>query len=110
MRGLRSMAKSLPILVLAGLVLTGCASKETRIRTALTDVGVPDRTASCMARDMAPKVTTQQLRNLQRKTGLTRAELSRMTFQQALERLRAIDDPQLVEVAVRSGLACMVSG
>ncbi|MFN3591522.1 MAG: hypothetical protein ACK4TG_04980, partial [Thermaurantiacus sp.] len=67
----------LPLLVAAALALGACASREDRIRTALADVGVPDRTASCMARDMAPKVTNQQLRNLQRTTGLTRADLSR---------------------------------
>jgi hypothetical protein len=110
MRKDMAIAGRLPVMVLAGLILAACASKETRIETALTDVGVPPRTASCMARDMAPKVTTRQLRNLQRATGLTRADLSRMTLQQALERLRAIDDPQLVEVAIRAGLACVISG
>lgn len=103
--------RALPAIVAVALALGACAgTREAQIRSALTDVGVPERTAACMARDMAPKLTNRQLRDLQRTTGLTRADLSRMTFQQALERLRAIDDPQLVEVAVRAGLACMISG
>jgi uncharacterized protein YmfQ (DUF2313 family) len=99
-----------PMMVL-GLAIAGCAtSREAQIRTALLDVGLPDRQASCMAKDIAPKVTNQQLRNLQRATGLRREDISRMTPQEALQRLRAIDDPQLVEVAIRAGIACLISG
>ncbi len=98
-------------LVGATLLLAACAtSKEAELRAALRDAGVPERQAACMARDIAPKVTHRQLRNLQRATGLRREDLVRMTPREALERLRAIDDPQLVEVAIRAGIACLISG
>ena len=94
-----------------GLLAAGCAaSKEARIRMGLVDLGLPEQQAACMARDMAPRVSAAQLRRLQEALRLSPDEAARLGPRAALERLRVLEDPALVEIAVRAGLACLIRG
>ncbi len=100
------------LVLLAGLALLGAcaASKEARVRTALTDAGLPVPMAQCMAEPLARDLTTSQLRSLGKVARLRNTELGTITQKQFLDMLRRDVDPETVGVVVRAGVGCFLRG
>ena len=94
-------------LLLPALVLAGCAQRvaEDRVRSALTDAGLADRTASCMAGRMVDRLTIAQLRRLEElerpSEGAREASLS-----DYLERVRRVGDAEVITVTASSAALC----
>ncbi|WP_448582812.1 hypothetical protein [Thermaurantiacus sp.] len=93
----------------AGLVLlSGCAvSKEARIRAALTDAGVPEPMAACMAERMADDLTNEQLRMLAQAASVARRPARELTLDQALKALRTVGDPATIGVLALATTGCI---
>lgn len=88
--------------VLLALATTGCVSKiaEGRVRSALVDAGVSQSNAACMAERMTDRLSISQLRRLEALRGPKR------TLSDYVVMVRRLDDPELVDVTVRSAALC----
>jgi hypothetical protein len=94
--------------IVAFMILSGCAvSKEARVKAALTDAGVPEKPAACMATIMAEDLTTAQLRSLQ-KAADTVTNPYTMSLNDAIAVLKRVNDPALLGTLVRAGTRCLI--
>ena len=84
------------------LLLAGCATPETRLRAGLRNAGLSPVLAGCMAGRMVDRLDLLQLRRI---AGLPKAADSG-TLDQALYRLRALRDPEVLGVATSSAALC----
>ena len=84
------------------LATAGCVEeiKESRVKSALIDGGVPDQMAGCMAHQMAKKLTVSQLRSLQKIAG------PRRSISEYIEVLRRHGDAEALEVTASSAAMC----
>ena len=91
------------LLLIPLLAASGCVQqiKESRIRSALTDGGLSEPLAACMAHRMAQKLTIRQLRSLQ-KVNATRGR----TISEFSSALRQNGDADAVEVTLSSAALC----
>jgi hypothetical protein len=105
------MTRTASALALTGLLaLAACATPESRIRTALTDAGLPKQTASCMADRMVDKLSVAQLIKLQRISKATDKGLRNLTLKQFGDLVRRAGDPEILAITTRAGLSCAVLG
>jgi len=94
------------IVVIATLPLAACATPKARLRTGLADAGLPERTASCMADYMAPRLSLTQLRRLQSLASVGKVDYRRITVDQYLHKVRALKDTELLTVTGKAALSC----
>lgn len=88
------------------LLLSACATPETRIKTALTDAGLSNRMAGCMAERMVDRLSLLQLnklRGLQKLKGANANEISMADF---VKRTKSLQDPEILSVVTTSGVVC----
>lgn len=103
--------KSGLILVAATLALAACTTtKQSQVRSALLDAGVPPSTATCMAEPLGRDLSVSQLKSLQRVAKLAQTSPGKIDSKKALEVLQRDLDPETVGVVVRAGIGCMVRG
>ena len=62
------------------LSLAACATPENRIRTSLIDIGFERNQATCMADQVADRLTGSQLKSLAKLAGLTERRMGDMTI------------------------------
>jgi hypothetical protein len=91
----------IPLLLLAG-TLAACASLEQQLRNGLQHEGVPAPVASCMAARMTDRLSLAQLRRL---SGIGKAQHAQ-GLDDLLHRLRALNDPRIVDVTATSAALC----
>ena len=91
------------LLLIALLAASGCVQqiKESRVKSALTEGGLSETLAGCMAHRMASKLTIKQLRSLQ-KVNATRGR----TISEFVGALRQHGDADAVEVTISSAALC----
>jgi hypothetical protein len=90
------------------LALSACATPETRIRTALTDAGLSQPIAACMADRMVDRLSLIQLNKLSGLKKLRGQDMRKVTVEEFLRRTRALQDPEILRVTTSSGLICAV--
>lgn len=91
----------------AVLALAGCsATVEDRVERGLVDAGVPKPMATCMAGRMASRLSVLQLRKLARLKPREGEADGPLTISEYLERVRRVDDPEVLEVAATSAAVC----
>lgn len=111
------MRKTLIVIVLLALAGIGLWSAlggfervtADRIESALVDRGVPQPVAACMGTRMSERLTISQLRELERlgeREGEAGLPASTVEF---LERLRSVEDRELIEVVGTSAAICSFS-
>ena len=85
------------------LAASGCVQqiKESRVKSALTEGGLSEPLAACMAHRMASKLSIRQLRSLQ-KVNATRGR----TISEFVNALRQNGDADAVEVTLSSAALC----
>ena len=88
--------------ILPGLALAGCVSPTARVAAKLQDAGLKPRMANCMAQRLVDRLSRDELHQLAALPKATRAA----SLEQALDRLRGLDDPHLVHVTLRAALVC----
>lgn len=96
------MRRAVLLGVVAALTLTGCASKLAygRVKSALTDAGLSDANASCMADRMTDKLTIAQLKKLERLKGEKRSVLDYVAA------VRRVGDAEAIQVTLSSAALC----
>ena len=80
-----------------------------RIEAALVERGVPQPVAACMGTRMAERLTIGQLRELQQMGEREREAGMPASTVEFLERLRSVEDRELVEVVGTSAAICLFS-
>lgn len=100
--------KRLAIAALTVLALAGCATPETRVRTALIDAGLSKPVASCMADRMVDRLSLIQLNRLSALKKLRGTNMHKITVDEFLKRTRSLQDPEILGVVTSSGLICAV--
>jgi len=100
------VAAVLAILV-AGWLLTGGLGRavENRIETGLVAQGLPQPMAGCMAKRMAKRLTLGQLRKLEA-LGAEDGAMAASSVAEFLERVRQVDDAEVIEVTATSAAVC----
>lgn len=94
--------------VAAVLMLSACATPETRVRTALTDAGLSQPVAACMADRMVDRLSLIQLNKLSGLKKLRGQDMRKVTVGEFLKRTRSLQDPEILSVVTSSGLICAV--
>ena len=108
------MRKVLIVIALLALVglgiwgLTGGFERVTadRIQTALTDNGVPEPIAACMGTRLSERLTIGQLRELENLAERERAAGIPRSTVEMLERVRAVEDRELLETVAATAAIC----
>lgn len=101
------MKKAAASILLLSLV-AGCATPETRVRTALTDAGLSEPVAACMADRMVDRLSLIQLNRLSGLKKLRGQNMRKITVDEFLKRTRSLQDPEILGVVTSSGLICAV--
>lgn len=94
----------------AVLALGGCSSLvENRVEDELIAAGIPEPMAECMAGRMAERLSALQLRKLTRLAPEEGEADIPLTIAGYLERVRRVDDPEVLEVAASTAAICAFS-
>lgn len=97
---------ALPLLL--AVTLAGCATPETRIRTALVDAGLSKPIASCMAGRMVDRLSLMQLNKLRGLKKLQDKNVRQLSIAEFVKRTKALQDPEILSVVTSSGVICAV--
>jgi hypothetical protein len=98
--------KKLGLVIAATALLSGCATPETRIRTALIDAGLSKPVAGCMAGRMVDRLSLLQLNKLRGLGKLKDKKASQISIEEFVKRTKALQDPEILGVVSSSGLIC----
>jgi len=106
------MRKVLVVVLGCGLALGGCVQgiARSRVQAALTNAGLSQPMAQCMAGRMVDQLTMTQLRKLEALRGAGQGgRRSAVDYVAAVQR---VDDPQVIQVTVTAAGVCaaQVSG
>jgi hypothetical protein len=91
------------ILAAAAIALAACTPSKLaygQVKSALTDAGLSDSTASCMAGRMTDKLTLKQLIKLKKLRGANRS------LSEFVDAVRKVGDAEALEVTVSSAALC----
>ena len=96
----------------AALALAACAtvSPQDKVVRHLVDAGVSPPVARCMAEKMVRHLSMEQLERLRDIAGLRDHDVGRMSVDELLHRVRALNDPETFEVVARAGIGCAIAG
>lgn len=91
------------------LAAAGCAQPvESRIADQLSQAGVPPAMAQCMAGIWAQRLSVAQLARLaQAASEVSQAQQQGEALGPMLARVRAFEDPQMIEVVTLSAATCV---
>jgi hypothetical protein len=91
---------------LAAIILLSACSKEAAVNRGLVDAGVPSQAASCMAREMAQRLSVEQLQKLSRVADGEGTRLSEMTAAQYVAAARRVGDAEVIVVTGAAAAYC----
>jgi hypothetical protein len=100
--------KAALLVPVVALALAGCATPETRIRTALTDAGLSKPIAGCMADRMVDRLSLFQLNKLNGLKKLQGKKASQITIEEFVKRTKALQNPEILGVVSSSGVICAI--
>jgi hypothetical protein len=101
--------KRIALVGILSLMLSACATPETRVRSALMDAGLSQPIAACMADRMVDRLSLIQLNKLNGLKKLRGQDMRKVTVEEFLRRTRALQDPEILGVTTSSGLICAVN-
>lgn len=100
---LRPIAFLSPVL----LLLASCAQPfEGRVASRLSEAGLSRPMAECMAARWTDRLTVFQLKKISNLADDLKKEGRRLTVVRFIERVRAVNDPEIFEVVSASTVAC----
>ncbi|WOE75730.1 hypothetical protein [Alterisphingorhabdus coralli] len=98
------------VAVFAAMValLAGCATPESRVRSALMNVGLSRPMATCMADRMADRLSLAQLNRLGDLGEFEGRDPGDISINQFVDMTRALRDPEIIGVTTSSGAICAI--
>lgn len=103
------MKKILLLSALPLLLLSACATPETRLRNGLIEAGLSRGIATCMADRMVDRLSLLQLRRLAALGSLDDKPLRELTPEQFFRKVRALKDTEILGVTTTSAAICAFS-
>jgi hypothetical protein len=103
------MRKPLALVTLC-LTLAGCATPESRVRTALLNAGLNKPVANCMAGRMVDRLSLWQLNKLRGLQKLRDKKIRALSIEEFVKRSRALQDPEILAVISSSAVVCAIDG
>lgn len=88
------------------LALAGCATPETRIRTALVEAGLSKPVSACMAGRMVDRLSLFQLNKLRGLGKLQDKKTQQLSVAEFVKRTKALQDPEILGVVTSSAVVC----
>jgi hypothetical protein len=101
--------KALPLLLLP-LFVTACATPESRLRSGLIEAGLSKKQSSCMADQMAGKLSLGQMMKLSSLGKFKEGSVKDMSVRQFLRNVRALEDPEILSITSKAALGCALFG
>ena len=101
------------VLIFPMLVLSACAQPfEGRVASRLAEAGLSRPMADCMAKRWVERLNVLQLQRISTVADDLQKERSqgRLTVGRFVERIRAMNDPEVLQVVSTSAAACMLAG
>ncbi|MGB3723762.1 MAG: hypothetical protein WA979_13220 [Pacificimonas sp.] len=93
------------------LALSACATgPKAEIARSLTGFGLPQSQSKCVAERMDERLSRSQLRDVADLLGADRRDVGRMRIGDVADLLRGAGDGEVVEVMLRAGVGCAISG
>ena len=83
------------LIILPLLVVTACATPESRVRSALLDAGLSKPVSTCMAQRMVDRLSLGQLQKLSRLSGLRNRRIGDLTIGEFVRETRGLGDPEI---------------
>lgn len=91
----------------AAVALSACAvTPEARVRTGLMNAGLSPRMSDCMAPRMVDRLSIAQLRRLSAVAHVKESDLHRLSLDELLYKIRALQDPEIFTVTSKAALVC----
>lgn len=90
------------------LVVAGCATPETQLRSGLVNAGLSQPMAGCMARQMANRLSLIQLRRLGSLGNFKDESIRDMSVERFLRNVRALRDPEVLTITTKAALGCAI--
>ena len=109
---MKRVAIILAVLVIAGLILWATVgggfqgAVEDRLEDEMVAAGLPQPMAECMAGRMADRLSIGQLRKLESLRPEEGEADIPLNIAEFLERVRRVDDPEVLEVSATSAAIC----
>ena len=98
------------VLAIALFALTGCASlAKPNVRSSLIEAGVRPSVADCMADRMTDRLSVQQLQKLKRVKARPGEKKNDLSAAEIVQRVRRVDDTEVVTVTASAGAICSVT-
>ena len=98
------------IALLAASALSACATPEARLRTGLMDAGLSQPMASCMAQRMTDRLSVTQLRRLSALAKTGDLDPRRTSYDRLIQHIRALGDPEILQVTGAAAIGCSLAG
>jgi hypothetical protein len=90
------------------LVVAGCATPETQLRSGLVNAGLSQPMAGCMAKQMANRLSLIQLRRLGSLGNFKDESIRDMSVERFLRNVRALRDPEVLTITTKAALSCAI--
>lgn len=97
-------------LLLLPLLISACATPESRMKAGLIEAGLSESQSTCMAQRMVNKLSLLQLRRIASLKNFTREEVGSMRLDRFLHNIRSLQDGEILSVTTRAALGCAISG
>jgi len=94
----------LPVVIL----LTSCATPETRLRSALVNAGLSKPVSACMAERMVGRLSIWQLNKLRGLQKLNDADAEALSVNEFVKHTKSLRDPEILSVVTTSGVICAI--
>lgn len=104
------MRLSIMVAGLSVLALGACSTPESRVRSSLMGIGLPERTATCMADNVASRLSSDQIRSLSRMSGISERGIGHMTIGEFTRLVSRSDNADMLPLLTRASVGCAVMG
>lgn len=96
------------MIMVTPLLLSACATPETRLAAGLREAGMGRKMAACMADDMADDLSIGQLLKLSKLGKFREKSLGDMSTKEFLKATRALQDPDILRIATAASVICAI--
>jgi hypothetical protein len=97
-------------LLLLPVLLSACATPESRMRSGLIEAGLSETQSTCMAERMVDKLSLLQLRRIASLKNFTKEDVGSMRLDRFLHNIRSLHDGEILSITTRAALGCAISG
>jgi hypothetical protein len=90
------------------ILLTGCATPETRLASGISEAGLGKGTSNCLAHEMAGDLSLGQLIKLSKLGAFREKSIRTMSMTEFLKATRALQDPAILKIATIAAATCAI--